>query len=432
MSFFTAISGLNAAATNLAVTGNNIANANTTGFKQSRAEFADVYASSLSGVSNTQPGSGVRVTNVAQQFTQGNINVTGNNLDLAITGEGFFSMGADATSDRPSIYTRSGEFKLDKDGYVVNNQGNFLLTFKPNGTTVEEGFSTGVMQPLQVNGLQGAPQATTSIGISANLQSTQTAPTSTPVDPADPGSYNHTSSLTVYDSQGNSHIVSTYYVSQSPTSPNTWSAYLFVDDKPINLDGTLSTLPLDGTQTAVTMTFDTTGKLTSPVGSTTYGAISSTDLNATLNVEPLNLTFDFAGTSQYNSVFSVNNLTQDGFPTGNLTGISVSDDGIVFANYSNGNSQPLGMVAITRFANPQGLNKAGDTTWTQSSVSGESLTGEPGKGSNGSIKSGALEASNVDLSEQLVHLIIDQQAYQANAQTISTENTITQTILNIR
>ena len=265
MAFFTALSGLNAAAKNLSVTSNNIANANTTGFKQSRAEFADVYASSISGVSKIQPGSGVRVTNVAQQFTQGNINATDNNLDLAISGEGFFSLGTDATSTLPTIYTRSGEFKLNKEGYVVNNQGNYLMTFKPNGTTVAEGFSTGFFQPLQVNAEQGSPVATTALGISANLQSVQTAPSVTTVDPKNPDSYNHTTSMTIYDSQGNSHIASTYFVSQSPTTQNSWNAYLFVDGKAFNVDGSAAPIPLDGTQTAMPITFDTAGKLTCTV-----------------------------------------------------------------------------------------------------------------------------------------------------------------------
>jgi flagellar hook protein FlgE len=432
MTFFTAISGLNAASKNLAVTGNNIANANTTGFKQSRAEFADVYASSVGGVSKTQPGTGVRVTNVAQQFSQGNINATGNNLDLAISGEGFFSLGTDATSDQPSIYTRSGEFKLDKDGYVVNNQGNFLMAFKPNGTTVADGFSSGVFQPLRVNAEQGSPVASSALAVSANLQSTQTTPVSSPVDPTNPDSYNHESSMTIYDSQGNSHIASTYYVSQSPGTPNTWEAYLFIDGKPFNVDGSLATLPLDGSQTSITMTFDTAGKLTAPLGQTSYGSIASTDIDPNLNVDDLAFSVDFTGTTQFSSVFSVNNLAQDGLPAGNLTGISVSDEGIVFARFSNGGSTPLGKVALSRFANPQGLTKLGDSTWAQSADSGERVPGEPGKGSFGTIQSGSVEASNVDLSEQLVNLIIGQQAYQANAQSISTENTITQAILNIR
>jgi flagellar hook protein FlgE len=431
MAFFTAISGLNAAAKNLDVTGNNIANANTVGFKGSRAEFSDVYAASVSGVSSIQAGSGVRVANVAQQFTQGNINATGNNLDLAISGEGFFSLGNSTTAEQPTAFTRDGEFKLDKDGYVVNNQGKYLMTFKPNGTTVAAGFSTGVLQPLQVNANQGSPTASSTIDVSANLQSSQTQPTVTTVNPADPESYNHSTSLTIYDSQGNSHIASTYYVSQSPTTPNTWKAYLFVDGKPINVDGSAGVVPLDGAQTSITMAFDTAGKLTT-VMPIAYGDIASTTLDPNLNVDPLSLTFDFTGTTQYSSVFSVNTLAQNGYPSGNLVGINIDDSGIAYANYSNGKSQPLGQIALARFANPQGLAKLGDTTWAQSSASGVRIDGVPGTGSFGKIQSGSVEASNVDLSAQLVQLIIGQQAYQANAQSITTEKTITETVLNIR
>ncbi|MFA5985040.1 MAG: flagellar hook protein FlgE [Methylococcaceae bacterium] len=428
MTFFTSISGLNAASQNLNVSSNNLANANTTGFKKSRAEFADVFAASVSGVSKTQPGSGVQVTNVAQQFSQGSITSTGNNLDLAISGEGFFSLGTTSTSNQPSLYSRAGEFKLDKDGYVVNNQGNFLLAFSPNGSTVNEGFSTGVFTPIQVNAEQGSPTATTQVGISANLQSTQVTPANSPVNPSDSTTYNHVSSLSIYDSLGNAHIASTYYVSDSPTTANSFQAYLFIDGKPFNTDGTPAGA---GGSDSINITFDSAGKLASPIGQVAYGAIKSTDLDPSLNAADLNLSFNFTGTTQFSSVFSVNNLTQDGLPSGNLTGISVGDDGVVLANFSNGGSQPLGKVALTRFANPQGLAKVGDSTFAQSAASGLPIPGQPGVGSFGAIQSGSLEASNVDISGELVNLIIGQQAYQANAQAISTQNTITQTILNI-
>jgi flagellar hook protein FlgE len=431
MAFFTAISGMNAASKNLDVTSNNIANANTVGFKESRAEFSDVYAASVSGVSNIQQGSGTRVANVAQQFTQGNINATGNNLDMAISGDGFFSLGSSATSDQPSAFTRDGEFKLNKEGYVVNNQGKYLMTFKPNGTTVAAGFSTGVLQPLQVKASQGSPTATGAISVSSNLQSTQVTPTAATVDPTVPDSYNHSTSLTIYDSQGNSHIASTYYVSQSPTTPNAWNVYLFVDGKPINADGSAAPVPLDGTQTSMTMTFDTAGNLTTAMP-LAYGPIASTTLDPNLNVDPIDLTFDFTGTTQYSSVFSVNTLAQDGFPSGNLVGVDIDDSGVVYAKYSNGKSETLGQVALSRFPNPQGLAKLGDTSWAQSADSGERIVGAPGTGSFGKIQSGAVEASNVDLTSELVRLIIGQQAYQANAQAISVEKTITENILNIR
>lgn len=217
MGFATALSGLNAASKDLQVTGNNIANANTTGFKKSRAEFADVYAASVSGVSSTQAGSGVRVANVAQQFNQGVLSFTDNNLDLAVSGQGFFSLATDPASPKPTLFSRAGEFKLDKDGFVVNNQGDFLMSFKPNGTTIDEGFSEGVFQPLKISAAQGAPQATSQVLAVVNLDATEIEPVNfdaalaIPVDPADAKTYNHSSSVTIYDSQGNSHIASMYY-----------------------------------------------------------------------------------------------------------------------------------------------------------------------------------------------------------------------------
>ncbi|MCF7970892.1 MAG: flagellar hook-basal body complex protein, partial [Methylococcaceae bacterium] len=213
MGFSTALSGLNASSKDLQVTGNNIANANTTGFKESRVEFADVYAVSVNGVAATQAGAGVRVASVAQQFNQGNLNFTDNNLDLAISGQGFFSLANDPAAASPTLYSRSGEFKVDKDGYVVNNQGSHLMSYKANGTTIGEGFSVGVFQPLKISSAQGAPASTTKILTSANLNAEQIQPAGfTGVDPTNPKTYNHTSSVTMYDSQGNSHIASTYFV----------------------------------------------------------------------------------------------------------------------------------------------------------------------------------------------------------------------------
>ena len=259
-----------------------------------------------------------------------------------------------------------------------------------------------------------------------------------PVDPTDSKSYNHTSSVTTYDSQGNSHISSMYYVSDSPATSNQWNAYFFVDGVPFNVDSDPAVKAAVGTAHVPTaLVFDANGSLDpatgingAPPGKLNFGAITSTDIDPGLNVAPLDFNFDFASTTQYSANFSVQDLSQDGLPAGNLTGISISDEGVVSANFSNGGSNILGKVALTRFANPQGLTKMGDTSWRESVESGEAVAGQPKSGSFGSIQSGALESSNVDLSAQLVHLIIAQQAYQANAQTITTEKTIMQTILN--
>ncbi|CAI8804889.1 flagellar hook protein FlgE [Methylocaldum szegediense] len=416
MAFNTALSGLNAASNMLSVTGNNIANANTTGFKKSRSEFADVYASSLGGT----PGAGVRVTNVAQQFTQGNLDFTENNLDLAISGEGFFVLGDNINNINERVYTRAGSFHMDREGYVVNHLGQPLLVYAPNGETVEEGFSTGVFQTLRLDSTQGLPKATSSIDMSVNLDSRQTVPATSPFNPDDPTSYTHATSVTIYDSLGNTHVATSYYVKGA--TPNTWDMYVYVDGQDM-LDG--------GANNPTALVFDPDGKLlTVNGGSATTFTTQSKLINP--SAQPIAFTIDLAGSTQLGSAFSVNTLNQDGLTIGRLTGVDIDDTGVVLARFSNGSSKPLGQVAMVRFQNPQGLSKLGDTTWAESANSGVPINGVAGTSSFGTIKAGALEGSNVDLAQQLVNLIIAQQAYQANAQTISTENTITQTLLNIR
>jgi len=448
MGFSVALSGLNAAAKDLQVTGNNIANSNTTGFKESRAEFVDVYSASVFGTSKTQAGSGVRVANVAQQFNQGSSNFTNNNLDMAIAGEGFFSMSADPAATKPTTYTRSGEFKVNNEGFVVNNQDDYLMSFAPNGTTLAEGFTEGVFSPLQISSTQGAPAGTENITTEVNLNAQELKPAVfTSVDPTDATTYNHTSSITIYDSQGNAHIASMYYVTQTvgdipeTGATNQWDAYFFIDGVGFNTDGSLvdaaAVPPVAHTPT--TLDFNTNGTLntiTTPAGAIPspqtfdIGPITSSDISDSLDVDPLQFSYGFGESTQFSSAFAVRDLAQDGLSVGTLTGIDIDDSGAVLARFSNGGIDVLGKVALTRFANSQGLAKVGDTSWEETVDSGEAIAGQAGTGNFGLIQSGALEGSTVDLSEQLVHLIIAQQAYQANAQTITTEKTIVQTILN--
>jgi flagellar hook protein FlgE len=424
MGFATALSGLNAAANNLSVTGNNIANANTTGFKESRSEFVDVYASSIGGVSKSQPGAGVRVAEVAQQFTQGNLDLTGNSLDMAINGEGFFTL-ADKPADLNSlVYSRAGAFEINKDGLVTNNKGQALLAYKPNGTTVADGFSSGVMTIVSLNTGAGLPTATTKVDLNVNLDANSPAIT-TAFNPLDSTTYTKQTSVSIYDSLGVSHTLTTYFVAGTATAaPPTrdWTAYHYITDDP------KSPISVD-TAPPPTLTFNSTGQLTFPVNRQVPLASWSPPGSS---AGPITAKMDYTGSTHLSSAFSINALKQDGLAAGKLTGISIDDAGVIFARYSNGGSTPLGKVAMTRFANPQGLTKLGDSTWGQSSASGAPILGEPGTGSFGLIQSGALEQSNVDISKQLVNLIIAQQAYQANSQTISTENSIVQTILNIR
>lgn len=422
MAFATALSGLNAASNNLAVTSNNIANANTTGFKRSRSEFADVYATSVGGVSSIQPGAGVKVANVAQQFNQGNLNFTENNLDLAISGEGFFTLAKSPTEVNDLSYTRAGEFKLNKDGYMVNNQGAALLVYKSNGKTVADGFSVGVTQPVQINTLTGLPSATTQVDITVNLNSQDSPPLNSSFDPNQSDSYNSQTSVTVYDSLGSPHLLTSYFVK---TADNTWDVHNFMSDPaPATVDPTLIPKTDVG---GGTMTFDSTGKLLAPTDFT-LTAFDPANGAAPVTIAPIT----YAGSTQVQQKFSVNDMTQNGLPAGRLTGIDIDGEGVIFARFSNGGSQTVGKVALTRFPNVNGLVKLGDTTWGQGANSGEPIRGEAGSNNFGGIQSGALESSNVDLAAQLVNLIVAQQHYQANAQTITTENAIMQAVLNIR
>jgi flagellar hook protein FlgE len=420
MSFTTALSGLNAAANNLSVTGNNIANANTTGFKESRSEFVDVYASSFAGVSKTQPGAGVRVAEVAQQFNQGNLDITGNSLDMAINGEGFFSLADNPADLNSLVYSRAGAFEVNKDGVVTNTQGQALLAYKPNGTTVADGFSAGVLTTVSLNTGAGLPTATKKVDLSVNMDANSPAIT-TAFDPLDSSTYSNQTSATIYDSLGVSHKLTTYFVAGAATPPTRdWTAYHYITDDPQN--------PVSVDTTPATLTFDSIGKLITPA----TGQVQLANYVTGTSAADITAKIDYSGSTQLSSAFSVNALKQDGLAAGKLTGVAIDDAGIIFARFSNGSSTPLGQVALTRFANPQGLTKLGDTSWAQSSASGAPIPGHAGEGNFGLIQSGALEQSNVDLSAQLVNLIVAQQAYQANSQTISTENSIMQTILNIR
>lgn len=543
MAFQTALSGLNGAQANLSVTGNNIANASTTGFKKSRAEFVDIYASSFGGVSGNAIGAGVRLSAVAQQFTQGNIEFTERNLDLAINGNGFFQLSTPAGT----VYSRNGSFHTDSNGFVVNAQGQVLQAYQADAA----GNITGAMGDLRISTADLAPQATGNVAVGINLNSQALLPngagatttatvagtldsaaaaattvttlpftvvgndgvaistaqlqftatgvadewsvtmigvpgtvtgsanftlpaTSTTIqwdpdgvtgyqsplnitvdlsgmaggaasaiasassngvalptfDPNDPNTYNNSTSLTVYDSLGGSHLLSTYYV-KLPQG-NSWEAYTYVDGANVS-NGTM------GRAGSYLVTFSTTGGL-----ATIDGAVVPPSTLTTSTFTPtsggggaalpadMQITLDFGTATQYGSPFAVNSLSQDGYSVGRLSTLSIDSDGIVFARYSNGRALAQGQVVLVNFANPNGLSPLGDSSWGETSESGAALVGAPNTSSLGSIQSGALEASNVDLSRELVNMILAQRDFQANAKMISTEDAVTQTIINIR
>jgi flagellar hook protein FlgE len=479
MSFQQGLSGLNASAKNLDAIGNNVANSNTVGFKQSQVQFADLYATSLAGSGAVQVGTGVKVGNVSQQFTQGNITNTSNSMDTAISGQGFFRM---ADQNGGISYTRNGQFQLDKNGFIVNSQGHQVT-----GYMATNGVITAAQPvPVQIAAADLTPNPTTNIAVGLNLDSRMALPTISPFDPNNPQTYNSSTSLTVYDSQGASHVASMYF---AKTAPNTWDSFLTVDGNQVPVAGTALS----------SMVFNTSGALTSPTlpvasaafspvptpvsvvgatvaaasttvaGPTTTGllvgaAVTGGDLPAGTTITAITgpnsftvsapspggfaattltvvnpasagnqtINFDFTGTSQFGGSFGVNTLTQDGFASGRLSGFTTSADGTILGRYTNGQSRALAQLVLANFTSPGGLQPLGNNAWAETATSGGPLVGTPGTSSLGVLQSSAVEDSNVDLTAELVNMITAQRVYQANAQTIKTQDQVLQTLVNLR
>lgn len=448
MSFNIGLSGLSAANKALDVTGNNIANVSSTGFKASRAEFGDQYAASIKATAgSTTVGSGVKTQTVSQMFNQGNISTTEQSLDLAINGEGFFTMSNNGTK----VYTRAGEFFSDKSGYIVNSEGNNLQGYSvdANGT-----LQTGVLSNLKIDTSNLNPQPTSTMSETLNLNSSATAPTVTPFDATNVNSYNFTYNTEIFDSQGNSHQLNQYFAKDDVS--NTWTMYTLIDGRN----------PSDPTNTTVvapsTKSIGET-PLQNTIGFTTSGALSLTDTASPGATDPAGMTvvngvftlsdwkpaakdssgtwvsngsvasptikLDMTSITQYNSTSAVTAKDQNGYATGELSSLSVDSTGAIFATFTNGQSKTIGQVAIANFANVQGLTPVGGTKWKESFASGVPIIGAPETGTLGSIQSNALEDSNVDLTSELVNLIKEQSNYQANAKTISTQSTIMQTLI---
>ncbi|MEA3219118.1 flagellar hook protein FlgE [Immundisolibacter sp.] len=406
MAFETAISGLNAATTQLDIASNNIANVNTNGFKQSRAEFSDIFTGSNLGVSSLAVSRGVRTAAINQQFDQGNIKSTNNNFDLAISGGGFFMLD----DDGGRVYSRAGAFGVDRSGFVTNSAGQKLMAFSVDAA----GQAAGTPTPLQIDTSDVAPQASSRVDVGVNLRAT--APIITlPFDPTVAGSYTNSSSITFYDSLGKSHDGVLYFVK---TAANVYETHLLMDGAELT--------PSAG----ATITFGTDGKIATPAtGQVAYDAApvpGATDMSLTLN---------YSGgtpTTQYGDTYSVNALDQDGYTTGRLASINIDDTGRVFARYTNGQSRLQGQLALVNFSNVQGLRQAGNNGWIETFSSGIPLVGVGGSARLGTVQAGALEDSNVNLTEELVKLIMAQRNFQANAQVIQTEDRVTQTLMNMR
>jgi flagellar hook protein FlgE len=405
MSFQQGLSGLNVAAKNLDAIGNNVANATTVGYKAARAEFSDVFANSLAG-SSVQVGIGAKTAAVRQQFGQGNIVTTSNPLDIAINGAGFFQLSTNGTVS----YGRNGQFSLDRDGFMVTASGARLQAY---GVDVNGQVIASTPGDLQVSFANIAPQATNLASMALNLDSRETVPLSA-FNINNTSSYNSSSAMTVYDSQGNSHTLAMYF---RKTAANTWDVYGAADGAVINGGAALGTLNFTA---GGTLAADSVMNISIPL---TNGA--GTPL-------AFPLTFPASDMTQFGVNFSVSSLSQNGFTTGRLAGFAIGEDGVVLGRYTNGQTRAQGQIVLANFINPQGLVALGDNSWAETSDSGQPLVSSPGSGTLGSLQSGALEEANVDLTEELVKMITAQRVYQANAQTIRTQDQVLQTLVNLR
>ncbi|MDU0114420.1 flagellar hook protein FlgE [Psychrosphaera aquimarina] len=493
MSFNIALSGLKAAQKDLDVTANNISNVNTFGFKESRAEFADVFSSSIFSNSKTANGEGVLINDVAQQFTQGSLLFTSNALDMAISGGGFFGMTNDLLS-RDMTYTRSGAFKLDSENYIVNSNGNYLQGFPVNDDGSVRSVSLSTTTPVQIPDTAGAPSQTANIDMEFNLNSSDLPLNPLQFDPADTDTYNFSTSTVIYDSLGNSRIASIYFVKTTdPTTvqgiadasavnsgtdgfvgglaaiplaeqnnANSWVMFSSVTDElgntlPVDLEdntilsgGTGVAFESTSGQRGMLMQFDAAGSAVSstfpvPVTERLGASTSPTSIAPapvapylgagaiTNGADPDQLfSINMSNLSQFSSGYEVTALSQDGKTVGRLTGVTIGTDGLIEAKYSNGDSTPITKIMLARFANEQGMTQVGNTSWTESQASGQALAGEADSGTFGQIRSGTLEQSNTNLTTELVDLITAQRNYQANSRALEVNSTITQTILQIR
>ena len=420
MGFQQGLSGLNISSKSLEVIGNNVANANTYGFKSARAEFADMYAASLGGAGNNGIGIGARIANVAQQFTQGNVSTTANNLDLAINGDGFFQVqrwdevaGSGALAPAGEVlYTRNGQFKVDSSGYITNNQDRKVL---------------GVgNQPIQLNLNGGSAEPTQMITAQVNLNASEETDAAFSTTAND--WYSFTTTQTLYDVSGEP-IPLQYYFRKSGT--DSWEVFAYVGD---------TALPAEG-QPAVSIEFDPATSLPLSMTDADGNAVADfrnvpfpTIPGGTSSATQSELTFniDFSDLTQFAGKSNVNALMQDGFPKGEFSSFNVDATGAILVRYTNGQTVTEGQLVLARFANAQGLQPMGGNEWAVTAASGTAQIDAPGSGRFGFIQGGALEESNVDLTGELVNMIVAQRSYQANAQTIKTEDQVLQTLVNLR
>ncbi|HMO46098.1 MAG TPA: flagellar hook protein FlgE [Rubrivivax sp.] len=420
MSFQQGLSGLNASSKNLEVIGNNIANANTYGSKMARAEFSAVYATALNGSGGSTVGIGTALQAVAQQFTQGNVSTTDNPLDLAINGSGFFQVSDNSGT---VTYTRNGQFKLDRDGYIVNNAADRLMGYAADDNGMVQ---PGRLVPLQLptGGIDPNPSTRAEIELNFDSRKAVTQPAAAPlIDFASANTYNNATSLTLYDMKGQEVSLGLYF---QKTGNDAWDVYATANGTTVG--GTAAApLPI----TSISFQSDGSGPI-SPNAPVTLNIPASTNAAGAQTEAISGLLFDFSGVTQFGSAYGITDMRQDGFSAGQLNSIAIEANGIVTARYSNGQSKPAGQIELATFRNPQGLQPLADNAWARTYASGDPIYGVPGDAKFGVLQAGALEESNIDLTGELVNMITAQRIYQANAQTIKTQDQVLQTLVNLR
>lgn len=402
MSFSQGLSGLNAASQALDVVGNNIANSQTVGFKSGSIAFADVFAGS-------QVGMGVQVAGVNQNFSDGVLGMGNSELDMGIQGDGFFRLVNDAGN---VFYSRNGQFKKDENGYIINNQGMFLTGYQATGTppTIEQGAAVG---PIQIPTEQMPARASDAGTMNGNLDSGSKTidQTEYPFDPKDGNSYTQVTQVDAYDSLGNKHTINVYYVK---TDDNEWKAY-----------STDTTSPGTPAWQETSLSFDTSGQLTTAPAKLNVQGEGYNGANG------LNFDLDLVGMTQQASATEMKSPSTTGYAPGQMNGYTIGDNGEVIASYSNGQRQTVGQILLSNFANPGGLSSEGNNCWSETPASGQPTIGISGSGSLGKLYGNRLEASNVDLSQEMVNMIVFQRNYQSNSQTIRTQSELLQTLVNI-
>lgn len=426
MSFSQGVSGLNAAAANLDVIGNNIANSGTIGYKSGSVKFSNVYAGSMQGL-------GTKVAGIFQDFTAGAVQTSTRPLDVAIVdGNGFFRM----TSPSGEIsYSRNGQFDMDKNGYIVNAAGLQLTGFAAGAGSTLAGAGAVA---LQVPTATMPPVATSLINAQFNIDARSPVPATTPFVATDSNSYNYSNSVNVFDSLGNSHELSAFFV-KSATSK--WDVYATADGVPLLTGGAMAAVTSAPGVVPVTysapagkigsMQFDKSGVLLPavPVG----GKLAFTGLDFANGSSVMTFDMNITGTTQFGADNEVKKMTPDGYASGQLTTLAVGADGTLTGKYSNQQTKVLGQILLSSFSNAGGLQNKGNNVWAETQASGAPLTGTPGIGNTaGSLLGGAVEGSNVDLTAELINLIIAQRTYQANTQTVKTQDQVVQALINMR